>query len=136
MIQEELFDVYFRFKSLLGTFVGTFLPSSLNFEEAYVNLYTMKFTPIPGNGGFTSIYLYVWGGLLGVIIGGFLFNYFLRNPHNSRLIFIYMIFVFATFPRWYSYNMFILLKMGFWLMFFLAVADTINKYTKRRYSIQ
>lgn len=136
LIQEGLFDIYFRFKSLLGTLVGIFLPSSLNFKEAYVNLYAMNFASIPGNGGFTSIYLYIWGGLLGVIIGGIIFNYLLRNPHNSRLIFIYMIFVFATFPRWYSYNMFILLKMGFWLMFFLAIADTINKYTKRRYTIK
>ncbi len=133
LIENGIFDFMVRLKSLIGTLIGTVLPSSFNFEEAYINLYTMKYAQIPGNGGLTSIYLYIWGGYLGVLIGGLIFNYLIRNSQKSRLLYIYIIFVFATYPRWYAYNMFILLKMGFWLMFFLAIADTINKYTKRRY---
>jgi hypothetical protein len=131
LIENEIFDLFFRLKSFIGILIGTFLPSSFNFEEAYINLFTMKYTQIPGNGGLTSIYLYIWGGLIGVLLGGFIFNYLIRNKNRSRLIYIYLIFMFATYPRWYAYNMFILVKMGFWLMFFLAVADTIHKYTKK-----
>lgn len=133
LIENGSFDFLFRLKSLIGTFASTVLPSSSNLEETFVNLYTMKYyANIPGNGGLSSIYLYIWGGLFGVIIGGLIFNYFLRNPKNSRLVFVYLIFMFATFPRWYAYNMFILIKMGFWLMVFLAIADTYHKYGTRR----
>ena len=130
LIEEGLFDLLFRLKSFIGLFTGIFLPSSVNLEEAYINFSALKYAPIPGNGGFPSIYLFIWGGYIGLTIGSLIFNYLLRNPNNSRLIFIYMIFVFATFPRWHSYNMFILLKMGFWLMFFLALTDTFHKYSR------
>jgi len=127
LIENDIFNLIFRLKSLLGTVIGTILPASLNLE----NLYAMKYTQIPGNGGLTSIYLYIWGGFIGIVFGGLIFNYLIRNPNNSRLIYIYLIFMFATYPRWYAYNMFILLKMGFWLMVFLAMADTLHKYTKK-----
>lgn len=131
LIEEGIYDWVFRLKSLLGTIIGTFIPSSMNFEEAYVNLYTMKYTAmIPGNGGFTAIYLYLWGGVVVVVLGGLLFNRLLRNPRQSRLIAIYFIFMMATFPRWYSYNMFILLKMGFWLLLFILIINTFNKYIR------
>lgn len=132
LIEEGIYDWGFRLKSLLGTIIGTFIPSSMNFEEAYVNLYTLKYAAnIPGNGGFTAIYLYLWGGVLAIVLGGLLFNRLLRNPRHSRLIAIYFIFMMATFPRWYSYNMFILLKMGFWLLLFILIIDAFNKYIRR-----
>jgi hypothetical protein len=131
LIQQDVFDIVFRVKSFIGTFTGIFLPSSLNFDEAYVNLVAMEVSNIPGNGGFSSIYLYIWGGLIGVVLGSLIFNFLIRKSSYSRLAAIYFIFVLATFPRWYAYNMFILLKMGFWLMFFLAAADTFNKYSRR-----
>lgn len=132
LIEQGIYDWGFRLKSLLGTVIGTLIPSSMNFEEAYINLYTLKYTAnIPGNGGFTAVYLYLWGGVFAIIFGGLLFNRLLRNPKQSRLIAVYFIFMMATFPRWYSYNMFILLKMGFWLLLFVLIIDTFDRYIRR-----
>jgi len=131
LIEENIFDIIFRLKSLIGTISGIFIPSSLNLKEAYINIVAMDVSTIPGNGGFPSIYLYIWGGFIGVLFGGGTFNYLIRKSIYSRITAIYFIFVLATFPRWYAYNMFILFKMGFWLMFLLAVADTFHKYSKK-----
>ena len=131
LLKEGIFDLIFRIKSLLGILFGVFLPSSFTFEEAFINLYTLKYVAIPGNGGLVSIYFFVWGGLIGVFIGGWIFNRLIRNQNNSRLVFVYLIFMFSTFPRWYSYNILILVKMGFWLILFLAFADTLYKYLKK-----
>lgn len=127
LIQQGVFDWAFRFKSLMGVFMSIILPASFNFEETYINFEALKHAPIPGNGGFTSIYLFIWGGYFGVLLGGVIFNSILRNNKNSRNVFVYTIFMFSTFPRWHSYNMFILVKMGFWLLFFLIAADFISK---------
>ncbi len=132
LINEGVFDFYFRVKSLLGVFSNIFLPSSMNFEETYINLYTMKYiTAIPGNGGFTSVYLYLWGGILAVIWGALAFNKILRNPRKSRLVAVYGIFVMATFPRWYAYNMLILVKMGFWLLLFIVLLDLFDRTMRK-----
>jgi len=131
LLKEGVFDVMFRIKSLLGVVLGVFLPSSLTYEEAFINLYTLKYAAIPGNGGLTSIYFFVWGGLIGVFIAGWIFNRLIRNKNYSRLVLVYLIFMFSTFPRWYSYNILILVKMGFWLILFLAFADTLYKYLKK-----
>ncbi len=127
LIQEGVFDWGFRLKSLVGVFFSIFLPASFNLEETYINFEALKYAPIPGNGGFTSIYLFIWGGYFGVLVGGIIFNSILRNRKNSSNIFVYTIFMFSTFPRWHSYNMFILVKMGFWLLFFLIVTDFMSK---------
>jgi len=127
LIEEGVYDLVFRLKSFLGTVFSVFLPSKLNLEETFINTVTLKHANIPGNGGLPGIYLYMWGGLTGVILGSFVFRYLINNKANSRLIFIYLIFMFSTYPRWYAYNMFILIKMGFWLFFLLSIADTYYK---------
>jgi hypothetical protein len=91
----------------------------------------MEFTPIPGNGGLPGVYLYIWGGALGVLIGSLLLNYFFRNVGKHRYISIFVLFMLVTFPRWYAYNMIILIKMGFWLMFLLVFTDAADKYIKK-----
>jgi hypothetical protein len=130
LIKEGIFDIWFSIKSFIGIFTSVFLPSSLNIEEAYVNFEALKHASIPGNGGFPSIYLYLWGGYIGVIVGALLFNYIIRNPKRSRIVALYGLFILSTFPRWYSYNMMIIIKVGFWFMLLVALTDTFNKYVK------
>ena len=133
LIQEGVFDLSFRVKSLFGVFSSIFLPASLNLKEAYINFQALTHTAIPGNGGFPSIYLFIWGGYLGVIIGALILNRIIRNKKNSNAIFIYTVFLFSTFPRWHSYNLLILIKMGFWLLFFYFLFNSIHVLYNKTY---
>ncbi|MBE8607849.1 O-antigen polysaccharide polymerase Wzy [Vibrio sp. OPT10] len=130
LIKQDIFDFKFRLLSLVGTFTSIFLPYSLNIKEAYINFEALKHIPIPGNGGLPGVYLYLWGGIPGIILGAYLLNRLLKNVSNSRIIAIYVVFMMSTFPRWHSYNMFILVKMGFWLVLILTVIDFFNKRMK------
>lgn len=132
LIDEGFFDLEFRLKSFLGFLTSPFLPSSQALPETFVNFSAMEFTPIPGNGGLPGVYLYIWGGALGVLIGSLLLNYFFRNVGKHRYISIFVLFMLVTFPRWYAYNMIILIKMGFWLMFLLVLTDVADRYIKKR----
>ena len=128
LVEDGLFDIYFSLKSFFVLFTSILIPSSLNLEETYVNFEALKYTSIPGNGGLPAVYLYVWGGIPFVILGSLLFNYIIKNKNNSRLIAIYALFILSTFPRWYSYNLMILIKMGFWLMLLVLLTDIFHKY--------
>lgn len=129
LINQEIFDWNFSFKSFIGMFTSILIPASLNFQEAYINFEALKYATIPGNGGFPGVYLYLWGRYFGIFIGGLLLNFLIRKSQVSRVAALYVIFLLSTFPRWYTYNMSILIKMGFWLLLFIAISDTFAKYT-------
>ena len=133
LIQTGVFDLQFSVKSFIGMFTSIFLPASLNLPETYINLEALKYDEIPGNGGFPGIYFYLWGRYLGVFIGSLLINFLFRNTHKSKYISIYVLFMLSTFPRWYTYNVHILIKMGFWLLFFVCLSGyfKLGKFTKQ-----
>ncbi|HAS6329551.1 hypothetical protein M2G94_08695 [Vibrio vulnificus] len=132
LIKQDVFDLKFRLLSLVGTLSSIFLPYDYNLKEAYINFEALKHIPIPGNGGLPGVYLYIWGGWIGVFLGAYCFNRLLKKVGDSRVIAIYVVFMMSTFPRWHSYNMFILIKMGFWLVLILTVVDFFNKRMKNR----
>jgi hypothetical protein len=128
LVENGLFDIWFSIKSLLGMFTGIVIPSSWNIQEAYINFEALKYASIPGNGGLPGVYFYVWGGFPFVLIGSLILNAIIRNKNKTRLISIYVLFLLSTFPRWYAYNMMILVKMGFWLLLLIILVDNFNKY--------
>jgi hypothetical protein len=133
LIQTGVFDLEFSIKSFIGMFTSIFLPASLNLPETYINLEALKYDEIPGNGGFPGVYFYLWGRYLGVFIGSLLINFLFRNIHRSKYISIYVLFMLSTFPRWYTYNVHILVKMGFWLLFFVFLSGYFkrNNFSKQ-----
>ncbi len=127
LIEDGLFDIWFSIKSFIGLFTGVVIPSSLNIKEAYVNFEALKYASIPGNGGLSGVYLYIWGRVPLVIIGSLFLNYFVRNKSKSKINTIYLLFILSIFPRWYAYNMLILIKMGFWLILLVVLTDGLHK---------
>lgn len=125
LIDAGVFDWVFRLKSFVGNIFAVFLPASYNFPETFVNRVALEHTAIPGNGGFPGLYSYLWLGYFGLIIPLLLHLVFKFRVKNE-VIFYYFIMVMATFPRWYAYNMFVLLKMGFWLVVYFYILKLLD----------
>jgi len=129
LIQDGTFDFVFRLKSFLGTLASFILPVSFNFDEILVNRETLKYTAIPGNGGYPGIYAYLWLSYPGVIILPYLVSLIFKNRYRNEYMMVYFVMVMATFPRWYAYNMFVLIKMGFWLVIIYAFINLVHKHS-------
>lgn len=131
LIQDGFFDIEYRAMSFLGIMTSPFTAGDFSIPETYVNFSAMKYTPIPGNGGLPGVYFFIWGGWLGVFIFSILINYFIRTKNSSRYLGVYTMFLLVTFPRWYAYNMIIIIKMGFWLMVLIFLIDKFHKILKK-----
>lgn len=130
LVKQEVFDLYFSFKSFFGMFTSIFIPSAMNFKETYINFEALKYENIPGNGGFPGVYFYIWGRYIGVFFGGLFLNYSIRNSSKGGVYTIYALFLLSTFPRWYTYNIHILIKMGFWLLLFYQLSKKTKTVRK------
>lgn len=116
MVQEGYFDFTYRLKAFFGFWLNIFLPSSLQVQETILNQNLGNFRV--GGGGFISGYAYVYMGYLGVIL---LPLYIAKSINNiftkkNEFLIVYGVFILATFPRWYPYSIYIIFKMGFWLL--------------------
>jgi|GEM_PF-4215388 len=111
-----IFDTTARLKSIVGFWLSMVMPSKYVFTEAYFRNYAQQFyVQKVGGGGITAIYLYMWYGYLGI----FLFARFLSKNINKAYQnrgSIYGVFLMVIFVRWYSYNILIVFKMGFYLI--------------------
>jgi len=131
LIEDGIFDLCFGVKSAIGVLVSFVLPYKFNLPETYVNFSALNYRPLPGNGGFPGVYFYIWGGFLGCVMGGFLFR-FLVFGKRSRLGLIFSLLMFVTYPKWHSYSLLITVKLGVWLMIFMALADFYYRTSIRR----
>tara|TARA_B100000989_G_scaffold278780_1_gene240861 strand:+ start:2477 stop:3727 length:1251 start_codon:yes stop_codon:yes gene_type:complete len=131
LVKDGIFDIFFSIKSALGVLLSFMLPSSLNLSETYINLEALNHRSLPGNGGLPGVYFYLWGGFMGCLLGGLLFR-FLVFGSRSRLALAMSLLMFVTFPKWHSYSLLIVVKLGVWLMIFLAVADFLYNSKLRR----
>lgn len=132
LIDDGFFDLEFRMMSLLGLIISPFTMGDFSIQETYVNFSAMKYTPIPGNGGLPGVYFFLWCGWVGVFAFSALLNYLIRYKDSNRYIGVYIIFLLVTFPRWYAYNMIILVKMGFWLIFLIYLIDQFYEKSKKQ----
>lgn len=127
LVDNEKFDWLFRLTSLLGMLVSPLTMGSFSVPEAYINTSAMNYTPIPGNGGLPGVYFYIWGSFPGVIIFSSIFSLIFNNVGKNRYLSVFALFLLVTFPRWYAYNMIIVFKMGFWLLFITFFFDRVYK---------
>ena len=130
LIKDGIFDSLFAIKSFLGLLISFILPASINLSETYINLSALNYRPLPGNGGFPGVYFYLWGGFVGCLLGGLLFRYLLFRK-SGRLTLATSLLLFVTFPKWHSYSLLIAVKLGVWLMIFLAIFDFIYRVSRR-----
>ena len=106
LVEEGLWDGYFRLRSLLGTLFVPYTPLSLNpFPEVFLHLEALKLASIPRSGGFPFVFLYVWGGVGLVLAGAFLLRWLMFNRHASPELIYAKVLILVTFPRWYAYSL-------------------------------
>lgn len=122
---KGIFDVEAQLKSIIGFWSSIFVPSRYVFAEAYFRGYAQRFyIQKVGGGGITAIYLYMWYGYFGIA----LFAYFLAKNINKAYKHkgsVYGVFLMVIFIRWYSYNILIVFKMGFYLILVNFILKTI-----------
>lgn len=126
LIKEGVFDSSFRFTSFVSQFLTAFIPSSMAPDETFINIEAMKYTPIPGNGGFTTTYAYLFLGPLGVILFSFLFRKMLSIRKNSTLIMLIPLITITLFPRWMVYSIFPYIKILIWASIFYILLKTVK----------
>ncbi|MGR6872812.1 hypothetical protein ACU6U9_11005 [Pseudomonas sp. HK3] len=129
---EGVLDGDFALKSIYGHIIGVVLPSSRLPEETFFNTYSMKFAHIPGNGGYTAVYLYVLFGWVGVILGGLLLRRLASSNQYGPVSSLIMILIMTTFPRWFGYNLYPVIKLIFWALVLLFVCEVVRALTSRR----
>lgn len=116
LITNGTFDYVFRLKSFLGTFMNSFLPTSLTPPEAILNQYIVdnRLIAYPNNGGLIGITTYVWAGYIGTVLSACLLSKLIRtgfeNKNHSSII---SVVVLSTLPKWYTYNPRVLFKFAF-----------------------
>lgn len=126
LIDNGTFDIAFRIKSFLGTFLNSFLPTSLTPDEALVNVYITenRLTAYPNNGGLIGVSTYLWLGYLGTFVAALLLAKLISlgyKKHVGAKAAYISLLVIVTLPKWYTYNPRILFKFAFvGLVFFLG----------------
>lgn len=117
LIDNNTFDWSFRIKSFIGTFLNSFLTTSLTPKEALVNIYITdnNLFPYTANGGFIGVSTYLWFGYFSVVLFAVIISKIIKRgfEYKSMFITLYSVLVLATFPRWYTYNPRILFKFAF-----------------------
>lgn len=136
MARDNIFDINYRVKAFIGIFANIILPSNLQVKETLLNQNLGTFSV--GGGGLISGYLYVYMGYLGVIIVPAILAYFINKTitskeSNNQVSIIYGIFILITFARWYPYSIFILIKIGFWLILIYKISCIIHLITTGNY---
>lgn len=120
-------DGFITAEQRVTTFIGNFLAilwSQSALPEAY-NLasLTRAFFTIPG-GGLISGYMYVWGGVFGLIgwTTFILFVYLKTYAHSaSKAFLVYGVLVMVVLPRWFAYSPLHFFKMGLWCVVIYVV---------------
>lgn len=126
LVKDGVFDSSFRLTSFVSQFVTAFVPSSMAPDETFVNIEAMKHTPIPGNGGFTTTYAYLFLGPLGVVLFSFFFRKMLSIRVNSTLIMLIPLITITLFPRWMVYSIFPYVKVLIWASIFYILLKAVK----------
>ena len=125
-------DGYISSSERITTFLGNILSIGYSQSELPEKFNLAKlagnFFSIPG-GGLITGYLYVWGGVFGLLLGVLLISkiYSLMFSSSSNKFFmIYGVIIIATMPRWFAYSPIHFFKMGVWavgLYFVFSIID-------------
>lgn len=130
-------DGFITAEQRVTTFVGNFLAifwSQSALPDAY-NLasLTRAFFSIPG-GGLISGYMYVWGGIFGLIAWtAFILSVYLKTyaRNTSKFFLVYGVLVMAVLPRWFAYSPLHFFKMGLWCVVIYTVFRAAHQIMRK-----
>lgn len=130
LLKDGYIDLIIRGKTFLGNFISFIIPPNYSIPaEFHLDNFARQFFSIPG-GGFISAYLYVWFGLLGIIMGAYIISRIILISYNkSGLMKIYSLLAIITFPRWYAYSPINFFKMGIWALIIYFISYTFSIIT-------
>jgi len=140
LVNEDVIDVFYRLKSLIGNIISLFMPSRFVFEEADIIWIASRRLGGTGGGGLLTSYFYLWLGPIGVfLIGNYISTIFNKLYYNTNKYFkYYSILVLSTAPRWYAYKPLALFKLSLYVVivlfiFFLVDNQMLksNRYNNR-----
>ena len=124
----------FSARSIFGHLVGVVLPSDLLPEETFFNTYSMQFANIPGNGGYTAVYLYILFGWIGFVFATLIFKKLLIPTQYGFARPLLSALLISTFPRWFGYNIYPVLKLLFWAFVMIIIFEFLKWLTNRRFA--
>ena len=127
LIDIGVFDWSFRLKSLLGNLITGLVPGNFNFSETYVNLRALEHMPLPGNGGYTAVYLFLWTGVVGIICGSLFLGYLTFTKRPFWVLQSLPLAIFMTFPRLHSYNFLATIKVITGLLILYMILNTVRR---------
>lgn len=131
-----LVDCIDRIYNFMGAVLAIVLPGSLiKTEWWHPTLYNMGKTGLAvGGGGMIFGHFYYWLSLPGVLISGFLVTFFIKTSSiwANRAVYPAFLLIFATFPRWMTYEP-IATLFRFFIYFFVLdiIIYSIQKCLKR-----
>lgn len=127
LVDIGVFDWTFRLKSLLGNLITGFVPGNFNFSETYINLRALEHMPLPGNGGYTAVYLYLWLGAGGVICVSLFLGYLTFSKRPVWVLRSLPLAILMTFPRLHSYNFLATIKVITGLLVLYMILNTVRR---------
>lgn len=137
LIQETVLTYWDRFVSLVNFLIASFVPFS--FLPPLANLSTYR-TDLyeSGGGGLLPVFVYVFLSYPGVILLGYVIAKFLNKFNDNYIsgwIYIYIVLLIATLPRWFAYYPIHLIKFCVYgvLIYFLTISFefTMDKYSRK-----
>ncbi|MCD4669542.1 MAG: O-antigen polysaccharide polymerase Wzy [Actinomycetia bacterium] len=125
LIEYGYLDWIGRIKMLLGNIIAIVIPSTQMSPNWSIQQFVRQYVNIPG-GGFASAYLYVYGGWVGVGLGGWLIGSIMSIPYREikrQGVMLYSSLILIVTFRWYSYSLINFFKMGFWMLLLFWVCN-------------
>jgi hypothetical protein len=113
MLNDGIISLRDRMVSFLLFLVSAFNPRGNLPPLANLTAYMQSVYPC-GGGGLFPVYFFVWGGYLGVILGGVFVSWLINSFFKTKnmLLIIYTTMILCTFPRWLAYNPIITVKLS------------------------
>lgn len=132
LIKNDIYDLNFRIKSMIGFIQDILFSSKYSFEEGDLSNYSKYYTQA-GGGGLISSYFYTWFGLVGVISIAYfiskLVNFIFTK--NREFIILYIIMSISTLPRWFVYSPITLFKLSAYIMIIYFIFNILDIITKK-----
>lgn len=130
LVQDNLFDITFRIKSFFYFILSLFVPSKYIPKEYNLWSAGRSLGVNYGGGGLISSIIYVWLGIVGVIlIADFfakIFNNYNKNS-SKEYAFIYIFMLLSTFPRWFAYSPITAFKLCVYSVIIFWVVDKLEE---------
>lgn len=128
MIETDVLPLKDRLVSIMTFPFSVFVPTNVLPPSASLISYKQD-EVTSGGGGLISAYFFVWFSWLGpILIGFFLIKIFSKIQYSKSVYYkLYGIMILSTFPRWYSYNPLIFIKLCFWV---IPLVWSFNLFTK------